>query len=181
MPFLAAYAAFWGIATPLMGGIAICGSPTLYWAFYWPLEGIGYVLSAMLALSLVLSVTHNPSRRLDLQALIGVVFVLPFAVALGAGSWHPWLGAAKWADIAVMWLLLGSMTLRDWKQPEEGLAWGLIVGMSGHVLCALIQDNHDPKEWLRMAYQLAGIMQLAIWLCVLSPKRRTSFVGADGL
>lgn len=173
-PILAVYVTFWGVATPLMGIIALAGSRQLYWAFYWPVEAISYTLSAVLALSLILSVTRDPRRRIDLYALIGMVFLLPFCSCLGAGEWHPWLSVAKWCDLAVMWLLLYSLVwFRDrWEPVEEALAFGLIIGMAGHVACALLQGDHDPAPWLRALYQLSGIAQLTVWAVTLGTGRR---------
>lgn len=173
MPFLALYVAFWGVATPLMGIITIFGSRRLYWTIYWLVEAIGYTFSAMLALSLILSVTRSQRRRLDLYGLILMIFLLPFCSCIGAGDWRPWLNVAHWCDVAVMWGLLYSMVWQHdrWDMPEADLALvisiGLIVGFGGHALCGLLQGNHDPAPWLRASYQLAGIMQLAIWFVAL--------------
>lgn len=174
MPFLAAYLAFGAVRTLLLIVTAITGPATRYWAFYWPLQGIGYTLSAVLALSLILRVTRDPRRRIDLYALIGMVFLLPFCSCLGAGEWHPWLSVAKWCDMAVMWLLLYSLVwFRDrWEPVDEALAFGLIIGMAGHVACALLQSDHDPAPWLRALYQLSGIAQLTVWAVTLGTGRR---------
>lgn len=183
MPFLGAYVALGGVRTLMLMGTALFAPTRAYWGVYWPLQGIGYVLSASVALALILSVTRDPRRRLDLQTLIALVFVLPFIACLGAGEWRPWLMAAKWADLAVMWLLLYALILKPWPQPQAGLAYGLIIGMLGHVACALVQEDGDPAQWLRMLYQLAGVAQLAVWVWALSANhaRRRPYEPAEGL
>lgn len=170
MPFLAAYVAFWGVAAPMLWITSVWGKQTAYWASYWLFQGVGYTLASLLALSLICSVGRWRQR---LCWLGGVVVLLPFAVVLGARSWTPWLSASKWSDIALMSTLALALMWyeQEWQQPQEGLAWGLCVGMGGHAICALLQGEHDPQAWLRACYQLAGVAQLGVWIWTL---RRTA-------
>lgn len=178
MPFLVAYLAFAGVRTGVLGVVAVNASPTRYWDFYWPLQAIGYTLSAMLALSLILSVTHSPRRRIDLQVSIVLIFLLSFCTCLGGGEWKPWLTVAHWCDVAVMWGLLYSLVWQhdSWDSPLSDralkLSMGLLVGFGGHAFCGLLQGNHDPAPWLRALYQLAGVAQLIVWAVALGTGRR---------
>lgn len=178
MPFLAVYVAFGAFRTVTLMVVASTSPPTRYWDFYWPLQAIGYTLSAMLALSLILSVTHSPRRRIDLQVSIVLIFLLPFCTCLGGGEWKPWLTVAHWCDVAVMWGLLYSLVWQhdSWDSPLSDralkLSMGLLVGFGGHAFCGLLQGNHDPAPWLRASYQLAGIAQLTVWAVALGTGRR---------
>lgn len=170
MPFLGAYVGFSAVRTIWLVGVVLGGSQTRYWASYWLFQGIGYTLASLLALSLICSVGRWRQR---LCWLGGAVVLLPFAVVLGARSWTPWLSASKWSDIALMSTLALALMWyeQEWQQPQEGLAWGLCVGMGGHAICALLQGEHDPQAWLRACYQLAGVAQLGVWIWTL---RRTA-------
>lgn len=171
MPFLAAYAAFWGVATPLLWITSVWGTRMDYWGCYWLFQGVGYTLASLLALSLICSIGRWRQR---LCWLGGAVVLLPFAVVLGARSWTPWLSASKWSDIVLMSVLALALMWYEqgWQQPQEGLAWGLCVGMGGHVICALLQGERDPQEWLRVCYQLAGVGQLGVWIRALRGIKR---------
>lgn len=177
MPFLATYLAFAGVRTAVLGVVAVNASPTRYWDFYWPLQAIGYTLSVMLALSLILSVTHSPRRRIDLQVSIVLIFLLPFCTCLGGSEWKSWLTVAHWCDVAVMWGLLYSLVWHhdSWDSPLADralkLSVGILIGFGGHVFCGLLQGNHDPAPWLRALYQIAGIAQLLTWALALETAR----------
>lgn len=168
MPLLALYLAFWTVATPLLATCEFHYGQIAYWHWYWPLQGIGYMLSALLSLSLLYTATSDYRRRLDILAGLGIVVLLPFITAMGAGEWHPWLTTVKWADLACAFLLIWGLLLgKHWTEPYEGIAWGMMAGLSGHILCALVQGDQDPGSWLRLLYQVAGIVQLLIWVWVM--------------
>lgn len=169
IPVLMVYMMFWAIAVPFMGTLQITGPRELYFQMYWLIEAIGYMLCSLVGLSLLKTIIKDPRWLVDLQAIACIVVALPFISCLWELSWHPWLAVAKWCDLAIICLVAyGLFHVEHWEPVNEGLAWGLAMGMSGHVICALIQKDQNPVEWLRWLYQLAGILQLSMWAYSLS-------------
>lgn len=157
IPFLALYLAFSGLRTIWMAPSLLRDLPDAYWAVYWPLQGVGYCLTSLLSLSLVNR--QWASKRM----LAAVVVLLPFLAAFYQQAWHPWLYAAMFADLFSCFVLVCALQYgREWRQPQRGIAIGLVVGLAGHLLCALLQDG-DPKLWLRLAYQSSAIVQVSVW------------------
>lgn len=162
MPMLVVYLVYSVFRTLATAVVLLQHSGSLYWQFYWPLQGIGYVLSGLLALSLLYSVI--PQMR-SWKGIAAVLFFLstPFLACFAEKSWEPLLNAVEFADLACGALLLMSLEwLEDWREPFRGIACGLVIGLSGHLFCALWQSG-DPALPLRLCYQASAVAQVSVW------------------
>lgn len=165
MPWLAVYLCFSLARTVILASALVHGS---YWYWYWPLQGIGYTISALLALSLCLTPKTDPIHKIDIQFITAGFVLLPWAVRFTSGSWETWLAVAKWSDITAVFIMLCAMVMgRAWTRAEEGIAWGLAAGMAGHMVCSFWQGDQDPTLGMRLGYQLSGLAQAGLWLLYL--------------